>query len=245
MQPTNNARMPPARKKQLRGQKPLKLGVRLEEYYLSPVTPDVITNLKSVALAGSFLQQLFGQSPVLHVNDWAAKLADFQHFLPSIPHIGFASETGYRTNWTFRLWAIAHMRQHNVQALCVPADYQMSSFCKLFPDQNAWLLKLASVRQGTTFNQTCLALGYTGPAELFSMYLCLIGDEDCFRVTAPWILQNQETVSKAALEYLQTHGQNAHPALLLQSAWRICQDNMHQSDSETVLYSQKSVSGEL
>ena len=79
-----------ARKKTLPGQEPLQLGVHLEEYYLSEVTPEMITNLKSVALAGSFLQKLFSESPVAHVNDWAAKLADFQHFLPNIPHIGFA-----------------------------------------------------------------------------------------------------------------------------------------------------------
>ena len=238
--------MHPARKKPLPAQEPLQLGVRLEEYYLSEVTPEMITNLKSVALAGSFLQKLFSESPVAHVNDWAAKLADFQHFLPNIPHIGFASETGYRTNWTFRLWAIAHMRQHNVQALSVPADYKMSDFCNLFPDQNEWLLKLANIRQGVTFKQICHVLGYTGPAELFSMYLCLIGDEDCFRVTAPWISQNQEIVERAALEYLQLHGQNAHPALLLQSAWRICRDKcLDKSDTEAVHYSQKSISNEL
>ena len=58
----------------------------------------------------------------------------------------------------------------------------------------------------------------TGPAELLSMYLRLLGDEDCYRVSAGWVEKHTKTISAAATQYLQSHGQNAHPAILLQAA---------------------------
>ena len=186
--------------------------------YFVPSAKHVATteadSLAKLAQASDLLSHLLADPPA-DVQTWHDKLQAWQTGVLLIKPHGFSDQSDYRIPLTFRLWCIAQMRNAGIQALWAPRDYKMADFANVFPDMNSWLTKLSSTRPGVTLWEVMHVLGYTGPPELLSMYLCFTGDESVYAYKLPWIRQAMPQLKAQALTYFQQHGQNAHIAVLL------------------------------
>lgn len=74
-------------------------------------------------------------------GQWTAEMQKLQAAARGI--VGLRGPTAYRTMWVIRSWLVYLMRQAKVSRLQLDAAESVSSFAKLFPDNRAWVAKLA------------------------------------------------------------------------------------------------------
>ena len=58
-------------------------------------------------------------------------------------------------------------------------------------------------------------LEYTGPAELFTMYLCLLGDKAIQRTNVDFIAARETDFVRMLNEFFEDHGWDGNPAIMI------------------------------
>jgi len=108
------------------------------------------------------------------------------------------------------------MRYQGVLRLAQPFG-SVGAFGRSFPDQNKWLHKFSQHCKTDEINQLCKAIGYDGPLELLTMYMCLFAAKDLQRTSPSDVEQNQTKLSRALARFCAKHSLAPHPAVLCKS----------------------------
>ena len=79
------------------------------------------------------------------------------------------------------------------------------------------MLRLARSLKCSVVSDLFKALGYTGPCELFSMYLCLFGDLGMDYFTDDFLHEHRDGLRQHRRQYYLDHGQYPHPVILVRT----------------------------
>lgn len=179
----------------------LRLGQEGRHFLVEELTPTVRSRLSTLV---SFGQALLTAKVPKTVQSWASTTKTLQQAVMRKPGTcGLSGPKAYRTLWVIRSWLIWRMRRAGVMQLQVPKACMASEFAKLFPDQKAWLLKLAGKGKAssTPAINVFAKIGYTGPPELFSMFTCLWGGSNLRKqlqaLPPNWLEVNRPTLLRA------------------------------------------------
>ena len=119
-------------------------------------------------------------------------------------------DANYEMRWLFRAVMIAEMRAMNIKSVTVDAADKKSLMQECFPDQCGWLQNSASSHG--TIKKTMQMWNYNGPAELFTMFLCILCT--CTTKNAEDIQKHKKAIMMRRHE-LDEPGRHAHPAIVL------------------------------
>lgn len=119
---------------------------------------------------------------------------------------------GYTTRWTLRAHMVAEMRVAGITSLDV-GKVSLEEFSSLFPDQNKWIQVMAGKHTGV--ESFFREMDYKGPAELFSMYACLFGDEVVQRTPLQVMRKHVDQLCSIKEAYAACFGMSPHPAVLV------------------------------
>ena len=127
-----------------------------------------------------------------------------------------ADEGGYIVKWTLRIIGLTAVYAKSGSFNWRSTDMPILEFARAFPDQGAWIVRLARSMACGTLGDFTKALAYGGPGALLSMYLCLFADAYLDYFTNDFLDQHISALRKCLEQYRKKHGQNPHPAVLLQ-----------------------------
>ena len=121
---------------------------------------------------------------------------------------GTRGDLNYEMKWLCRTAMIAEMRAHNLKNVTVRPSDTVDLMKRCFPDQCGWLQDGG----GACVKNVMRDWGYTGPAEMFTMFLCIFCA--CTSMHGADIQRAERTIRKRRLE-LDEPGRCAHPAVVL------------------------------
>jgi len=131
---------------------------------------------------------------------------------------GCAADCTYTESWALRTLLVGRMRSKGIKRIKMPMAGQMSIsvFQNMFPDERKWLTRFGwKDGQRTTLAGLFNRLGYTGPPELLSMWLCLLCNP-AFDVISAKELELRKPALRAAMQqYRNDHGMWPHPLVLV------------------------------
>jgi len=134
-----------------------------------------------------------------------------------VPRMGLSPSAKYLLPWTFRVQCIARMRAAGIQHLRAgKTPPSLEEFADMFPDQGSWVTKLAKLlpEGQRTVSRLTQTLEYTGPLELFTMYLCFSQDRLARRLAVAQRPEAEEAARGCIIEHRRVHGMAPHPAML-------------------------------
>ena len=136
------------------------------------------------------------------LDEWARECERFREVC------GTRGMLNYEMMWLFRTAMIAEMRAHGIKNVAVGAADTVDLMRRCFPDQCGWLENAG----GTSIKNVMRDWNYQGPAELFTMFLCILCT--CTGMLGVDIQRAQQTIRKKRIE-LDEPGRCAHPAVIM------------------------------
>ena len=129
-----------------------------------------------------------------------------------------ATET-YGSLWFLRAALIPEMRLAGLEYLTVHRLSSASLVPHCFPDQSGWVFKIAR-HQGTPgFANVLKAAGYSGPPELFSAWMCVIGSSSAaLAIPARTVSKSAERIRTIREAFVAEHGYEPHPLKAMAAA---------------------------
>ena len=119
----------------------------------------------------------------------------------------------YTEMWLSRAYLIACMRGSGVDGLRM-TGVGIRCVSQMAPDQNQWLWRLTNTQRGTRMSlpQLVSAIGFHGPLELLSCWLCL-----CGRIASDKVQGREAELQRACNFFEAEHGWRPHPQELADS----------------------------
>ena len=200
----------------------LKLGINGARYSLTGRMSRVKVSDTLVRLAGACddLWDILSQPPRT-CTEWLSMYRKYCAILTyhRVPRMGLAGTSAYLLPWTFRVQCITRMRAHGIASLSLaPGNVTVATFSSMFPDQNHWIRAVARLAPAgqQTIDAVIQLLGYTGPLELLTMFLCLCQDKSLRNTSIADLSQSQQDdrVLQITLEHWRAYGFMPHPAVL-------------------------------
>ena len=190
------------------GQRGIAIGQGGKRVVVLPCSGEVLHQLCRLV----HMCQLISDLPVPRkAEEWLEAMQTMDKGADPLPK-GF-TRGGYHLMWLVRSWFVVEMRAAGIARLAVPAGYLAVQLGALTPDQCGWLRYLVAGR-GDTAHDFMARLGYKGPPELLTMWLCLalsLANVASFE----WVEQNQRALRAAVRTHISTHGLPPHPLTLL------------------------------
>lgn len=145
-------------------------------------------------------------------SEWSKSFQKLSEVVRDCPCPGMRDVTSYLPLWTMRAMLLRRMYAAGVSRLRLD-DSSWSDFAAGFPDQKKMFKKVIKAERGLTCKMAIQRSGYTGPAELLSMYLCFLGAVD--RTSTRFLFTNEAILAKARVDYKKEHHQNPNLKELL------------------------------
>ena len=82
-----------------------------------------------------------------------------------------------------------------------------------FPDANEWLELYC--RGKSRVSELVKELDYKHGVELITGFFCLFGDKEVLKYSVGYIREHKDALKGKLEDYIQEHGVNPHPAILL------------------------------
>ena len=124
------------------------------------------------------------------------------------PCPGMRNVTSYLPLWTIRVLLLRRMFAAGATRLKVDGS-SWADFAATFPDQTHMLEKVVQARPAATCKMAMHMCSYTGPPQLFTMYLCLL--QAVYRTSTQFLTKNTDIMVKARADYKKENHQ--HPVL--------------------------------
>ena len=132
---------------------------------------------------------------------------------------GSTPPLGYELGWYIRTHLLVEMRAAGISSLKVDPGASAREFARSLPDQSQWVRAMAGGASGT-LQAAMRACQHDGPAELFSMYARLFGDNAVLKLPVEFFRDNVRALIAEQQAYKALHGQQPHPAVLVQRVLR-------------------------
>ena len=160
------------------------------------------TNLHSIDRLSVVGDLLLKMSPPKTVRQWIQNFNDISEAAPPVE-----VKNRYMWSWVVRAWMICDMRTANLKRLQWDQDLTVGDLGHAFPDQKGHLLRLAV---GTKVADLVNELGYDGPIELLTMYLCLFLGKGMSKYSPEWLQKHRSELITAREVYGHKHQQAPH-----------------------------------
>ena len=193
---------------------PLHFGVAGKRYALND--KGVHTTVQGLVRVADGLTNVLNLSPPRTCKQWLRMYKMFCSVCESTDVKGLAlnSSSSYTLPWTFRSLVIPRMRSCGISSLTCPGVMKLTDFDTMFPDQGGWIQKL-SAGKARTVHQLVTNLGYTGPLEFLTMFLCLSQDQVIRRLTTS-SLPSDISIWQMIQDHKRRHRMTPNPAVLLE-----------------------------
>ena len=118
-----------------------------------------------------------------------------------------AAHSKYARPWLTRTRVVTEMRYHGILRLKLSRDSPLSLLKFCFPDLKDWVDRFALGFKVTTIGQLLELIGYDGPIEFLTIFLCFAGCPQVQSVGHAW-LKNCSTHAKVALAVYESVWRN-------------------------------------
>ena len=166
----------------------MKLGAAKSHYQWLPAGPQNLEKLRQVAQVAEVYAGAL-QDPPKSVQHWLDKFDQVTQALAKLKSPMLAKSSTYLVPWLFRVWAISKMRAQGISQLVGAEKMSAKAFHAMFPDQKGCVQQLLvrarsryyrgardqeTRRPGEMTMQDMMNyVGYGGPTEMFTCWLCL------------------------------------------------------------------------
>jgi len=129
----------------------------------------------------------------------------------------------YMRNYTIRALLMAAMSKGGISRLSGTGNVGTTEFARAFPDQGGWMAKLPRRGHNSSLLEFMQDIGYDGPAEMFSMFLCLLLTAR-MRLHGEWYAKHRCALSKIMVEQYTRNGVYRLPLLCVMDVLATCQN---------------------
>ena len=139
-------------------------------FVIKPLTKPLRARLsKSRAFGEALLEEAKGR---VTLETWNATTRVLLKATKGVPGL---SPNSYRGKWAVRSWMDRCLRQRSWKGLATNRGDKVALLTKTFPDEDGHLRVLTDrAPNKVTLSQFCKTLGYDGPVEHLTMWLCLL-----------------------------------------------------------------------
>ena len=196
----------------------LALGVNGARYAFTGKESSVQVSESLACLAGACddLQDILAEPPQTGAQ-WLSMYDKYCAVLTRhrVARMGLTGAASYLLPWTFRVLCISRMRARGIRSLTVPG-LTLAAVSSMFPDQGQWIKRLAGLTPPgkRTIETLIQVLGYTGPVELLTMYMCLCQDQALRKISVADLECKQGEVSQFIRQFRRVHKMTPHPAVV-------------------------------
>lgn len=200
----------------LRGE--LVLGVNGARYAFNGKESSVQVSESLGCLAGACddLQDILAEPPRTGAQ-WLSMYKQYCAALTrhQVPRMGLTGVARYLLPWTFRVMCISRMRTQGIGSLTA-CGMTLTTFSSMFPDQGQWIKRARALTppKKRTVEGLIQILGYTGPVELLTMYLCLCQDQALRKISVADLECTAGKVSQFIRQFRRVHKMTPHPAVV-------------------------------
>lgn len=146
-----------------------------QRFQLCPCAETAVLNIDAYLHLHGVVQTIFVYGPPLHVLDWKRPATALAKAFTHYKVIGLMSGLGtYCVDWLIRTLLVSFMRHRGVCRLRIDNDTKLMQLNG--PDAKCKNIYMINDITGQIHVKDAFELvSYTGPPELFTMWLCLLG----------------------------------------------------------------------
>ena len=188
----------------------LTFGKGMAKYSVASCTPKIRQSLQAIEHFGKELDA----APVpTTVRQWINLSSTFSKHASKVP--GLSGQ--YRRLWAIRCALILRMRRVGITRLKLHGE-TVRDFQGAFPDQKNLLAKVAGGKYELhrKIKDIFSDCSYTGPPELFTMWICLISDKAVQSVSLRWMTEHQDALRACFQNILSRDKVTPHPGVLVE-----------------------------
>ena len=172
---------------------------------------------KFASLAG-IADALRALSPPKTVDKWESNAQIFAAVAPTRSSGSWGDPDSYTSAWLLRAFLIPEMRAAGISSLKTSTTMKASALHTMFPDQHDWARKLARRTGQQTVVKLMATLRFDGPVELFTCWLCVIGDPSIQQLSAVEIEHMTPAIHVARQCCRDKFGYKGHPVEIVRAA---------------------------
>ena len=162
--------------------------------------------------AGVILNRMPIQRP-LDLKTYAKFVGEAMQDLATLHPPGLNPDMKYSIPWILRCRLLGLIGAKSVSSLTSTKSDTLDLVVKAFPDAKDWM-DLYS-KGASSIHKLIKELNYKHGIELMTGFFCLFGDTDVLKYSPDYLEKHKDSLKGQLKKYVQEHGLNPHPAILL------------------------------